>query len=290
MRLTDIIIAQDLEENVLGGITGALKGLKRGTPVKGYQAGYAQAQGAEKIKQQATALFQDFFNIMGQHGQRPRGKDLIDYLTQKRYPTKQALAILAGDSAVPTRAVPPAAGNVPAENPVAAAEPTTPPAVFKTNPNRGNQAPVAEARGMYALELSPKIAWEAILAATRENLKLGGGLPQGLSKQGGSSSGGSVNFGSAQSSSAGTGNTGSILATGPAQSSNASGSNLTPESILQAYQSFTPANRKKLKDGIAEIDSGVEVKTRRKASTKSTIVNPSVTHEEVYSRFLGQKL
>jgi hypothetical protein len=279
MRLTDVIISQDLEENIFGGIKGAVKGLQRGTPVKGYQAGYAQAQGSERVTQQATVLFKDFFNQMGQYGQRPRGKDLIDYLTQRRYPTKQALAILSSDSAVPARSAQPAAGNVAPEEPV---EPATPPDVFKTNPKRGAEAPVAEARGMYALEISPKTAWAAILAATRENLKMGGGSAQGLGKRGNTSSGG-LKFGSAQTPSSGS--VGSILATGPAGSSASAGSSgLTPEAILQAYQGLAPADRKKIKAGMEAIDKNAPLSAVAESPVRDS------TRRENYSRFLGQEL
>jgi hypothetical protein len=278
MRLNDIILEDEAtDEGVLGGIVGAAKGLMKGSPVKGYQSGNAQSRGADQTKAQATALYKDFFNQMGQTGQAPSGKSLIDYLTKKQYPITKAKAVL--NAAVPVRAQPqtPAQGNVPMVEPtlsppiVPAA--TVPPSVLKPNPARG-KPPVAEARG-YTVELDANTAWRAILAATQENLRMGRNVQpsQNATNVGNmQSSLGSVNIGGGQ----------------PTQGMRpvATGQPNTPvdlQTVLNFYKTGLDVNGKiAFRQQLDNIDA--ELAAASKTST------PVAETDVGYSRFLGMQL
>jgi len=279
MRLNDIILEDEVtDEGVLGGLVGAAKGLMKGSPVKGYQSGYAQSQGADQTKAQATTLYKDFFNQVGKTGQAPSGNALIDYLTKKQYPITKAKAVL--NAAVPVRAQPqtPAQGNVPMVEPTLSPPnvPTTPtpaatvpPSVLKPNPARG-KPPVAEARGDN-IGLDAKTVWRAILAATQENLRIGGNGLSPTVRTSTSSIAGSAGV----SNPAMRGSSGGMGNPGGRQSRNA---NITPEAVIGWYKTLDEVSRKNFKLLLAQADTEV-----------TTMPNTTPTAEG-YSRFLGRSL
>jgi len=283
MRLNDIILEDEVtDEGVLGGIVGAAKGLMKGSPVKGYQSGYAQSQGADQTKAQATALYKDFFNQVGKTGQAPSGNALIDYLTKKQYPITRAKAVL--NAAVPVRSQPqtPAQGNAPMVEPTLSPPnvPTTttsaatvPPAVLKTNPARG-KPPVAEARG-YTVELDANTAWRAILAATQENLRMGRNVQpsQNATNIGNvQPSPGSVNVSSGQPTQG--------MRTAATGQSNTS---VDLQTVLNFYKAGLDVNGKiEFRKQLDNIDA--ELAAASKTST------PVAETDVGYSRFLGMQL
>jgi len=211
--MNDVFNEDQTDEGILGGIVGAAKGLMKGAPVRGFQAGYARGQGVDQTKAHATALYKDFFNQVGQSGQKATGRALIDYLTKKQYPIRQAKAVI--DAApVPSRKTKPTPTVTP-----------TPADIdwdrLATGTNEDIQN-VDEARGYYDVELSANTAWKAILAATQENLKLKG----------------STAFATTASKSAG----GNIRNAGGNLGTNAA-AGLTPEAVLNWFASHPAETR-----------------------------------------------
>jgi hypothetical protein len=252
MRLNDVIVEDEqADEGVLGGIVGAAKGLMKGAPVKGWQAGYARSQGVDQTKAQATALYKDFFNRVGQSGQKATGQALIDYLTKKQYPIRQAKAII--DAApVPSRKIKP--------NPTVTPTPADIDADWNRLATGANEdiQNVDEARGYYDVELSASTAWKAILAATQENLKLKGSTASATTTS--RSAGGNV--GSYR------GNVGTSAAV-----------SLTPDMIVNWFASQPAETRNNL---LIALNSKHE-----ELNKQSALATPTA---EGYSRFLARDL
>jgi hypothetical protein len=328
MRLNDIIIENEVtDEGVLGGIVGAAKGLMKGAPIKGYQAGDAQSSGASQTKAQATVLYKDFYNQMGQLGQQATGQSLIDYLTKKQYPTKQAQAILSkatpaqgnatadttnygqksyGDQtmsvgtpskgpswsdpnspdyvgrreverrqAAGTPTTTPTTTTVPTTTPPATAptkiEPTLKPpivpSVIKPNPARTVKESLESA-------LDAKTIWGAILAATQENLQMGGR----------GSAPGKTSAVGVPGSTGVTGSTGVSNATGLRGVSSGSGqsSPLDINAVLEFYRGLGSEGKIAFRKQLDAID--IELSTT--AKTDTAIKEGSIG----YSRFLGIQL
>ena len=332
MRLNDIIIENKVtDEGVLGGIVGAAKGLMKGAPIKGYQAGDAQSSGANQTKAQATVLYKDFYNQIGQLGQQATGQSLIDYLTKRQYPTKQAQAILSkatpaqgnatadttnygqksyGDQtmsvgtpskgpswsdpkspdyvgrreverrqAAGTPTTAPTTTTVPTTTPPTTPPVTTPtkteptlnpapePKVLKPNPARTVKESLETA-------LDAKTIWGAILAATQENLQMGG-------------------RGSAPGRTSAVGVPGSTGVTGGTGISNATGlrgvytgggqsSPLDINAVLEFYRGLGSEGKMAFRKQLDAID--IELSTT--AKTDTAIKEGSIG----YSRFLGIQL
>jgi len=254
MRLNDVIVEDEqADEGVLGGIVGAAKGLMKGAPVKGWQAGYARSQGVDQTKAQATALYKDFFNRVGQSGQKATGRALIDYLTKKQYPIRQAKAII--DAApVPSRKIKP--------NPTV----TPTPADIDEDWNRlatgANEdiQNVDEARGYYDVELSASTAWKAILAAAQENLRMNRATM------------------ASSSSASGAGNTGSV-ANMRSSTGSAAGGGITADAIMQWFESQNQGTR-------ANLLTMLNFK-HEELNKQSALATPTA---EGYSRFLARDL
>jgi hypothetical protein len=266
MRLNDIISENEVttDEAVLQGLKGLAKNLT--TPIKGWQSGYAQGQGADQTKEQATALFQEFYRDMGRIGQQPTVQDLIDYLNKKHYPTTAATAILNNTAAVQGNADPVIPAIDP-KNPAANVGANTTAAKMGSNTRK-----ISKTRGVQEsldAALSVETAWKAIIAATQENIKLGSRGSQA----------GAGNFSAGVS-------RGSDISSGPSSTNNLrltpSGSADDIQSVLNFYKNLDSNGKLALRKQFDVIDSELS------STSKPT---PPVAESPVgYSRFLGMKL
>jgi hypothetical protein len=250
MRLNDIIV-EDLEEGVLGGLSGLVKNLT--APIKGYQAGDARSSGAGQTKARATALYKNFFNQVGQSGQKATGRALIDYLTKKQYPIRQAKAIID-------------AAPVPKRKPNPNPNPTDIDADWDrlaTGTNEDIQN-TDEARGYYDVELSADTAWKAILAAEQENLRMNRATMASSSP---ASGGGNI------------GNVANMRSGTSSSTSSAAGGGITAETIMQWFESQNQATRANL---VTALNLKHEVLNKKSATATPTA--------EGWSRFLGRDL
>jgi hypothetical protein len=284
MRLTDIIIAQDLEENIFSGVAGAAKGLMKGAPIKGYQSGYAQGAGNDQIKQLATVIYKDFYNRMGQIGKEPTAQYLIQYLQQHQYPTKEAGKILSGASTIPPQ------GNAAPANPETKAAPSDNSAAGINadrerimRPDDGNINEDANTA------LDSKIIWQAVLAASRENIMLGGAA-QYFPKAGVNFAGGNATQDSGNTAPASTGG-GTISASGAVTGGGGNTSvntepKLSQAAVLGYYKSLKPAAKQNLRTKLDSIDAKAAAGKQTNALSASGGINTF----ENYSRFLGREL
>lgn len=133
MKFSDIIVEtkkQQLTEKPMGFLK--TMGNKVASAV-----GSGQAQGRLDTGKEANVLRKDFDIFLGKTGQNPTGDLVLQFLTQKGYPTKSAQNFIAAGKPQATPAAEPAANTAPSTEPAdAQAKPETPAAAAPAQPTK----------------------------------------------------------------------------------------------------------------------------------------------------------